>query len=375
MHKYFSTGQYKNTIKTVHERCNYHKIPVPTLTFKGTVKLHGTNSSVYNVLSNDELVVQSKNNVITPEADNAGFANYVKANESLFKEIFNQVKKQYPDAVENKTAVIYGEWCGGSIQKGVALSGLPKMFVVFAMKLTDNKEQANELINTNSEDNEEEINQQINIAENEQWFFEEQIRNVLEAVDKEKLQKIKLFNVFDFETFEVTVDMTNPKLTQNQIIEYTNQVEKECPVGKVFGVSGIGEGIVWRCITVLPELNTQDLVFKVKGEKHSVSKVKTIAEVDEVKLNSIKEFVDAVVTENRLQQGLDYLKEQNLEVIPQNMGPFLKWLANDCLKEESGMMEASKLDKKEVMPSISNKAKQWFLVQIGNQARANVTLK
>ena len=41
---------------------------------------------------------------------------------------------------------------------------------------------------------------------------------------------------------------------------------------------------------------------KVKGEKHSSSKVKKLASVDVEKLNSIKDFVDYAVTESRLEQ-------------------------------------------------------------------------
>lgn len=41
----------------------------------------------------------------------------------------------------------------------------------------------------------------------------------------------------------------------------------------------------------------------MKGEKHSASKVKTLAAVDPERLVNITEFVEYAVTENRLEQG------------------------------------------------------------------------
>lgn len=357
MHKYFSTGQYKNIIKKVHDRCNYHAIPVPELTFRGTVKLHGTNASIYNVLSTDNIVVQSKNNEITVEADNNGFARFVENNKEKFNEILSVIKKDYPQEINENTAVIYGEWVGGNIQPGdtLGVKKLPKMFVIFAMKFIKNGQNVDESLDDNAQ-----LESKV-----ERWFSEEQINNVLKQVNN--LAEHKIYNIYDFPTFEVKIDMANPKLTQNILIDITNSVEKECPVAKQLGATGIGEGVVWKCVSPSTKLNTSDLVFKVKGKEHSVSNVTTIAEVDTVKVNSINDFVNIVLTENRLNQGVDYLKEQHLPLLVNSMGTFLKWVVNDCLKEEADVLEASGLEKKEVTPTISNKAKQWFLQKINNE--------
>jgi hypothetical protein len=50
----------------------------------------------------------------------------------------------------------------------------------------------------------------------------------------------------------------------------TISVEDECPVGKFFNKEGVGEGIVFTCVT------NQELKFKSKGEKHYASKVKIL---------------------------------------------------------------------------------------------------
>jgi hypothetical protein len=127
------------------------------------------------------------------------------------------------------------------------------------------------------------------------------------------------------------------------LIEITNEVEKQCPVGKTFGVEGIGEGVVWRCISEwtennLNQIKTTDLIFKVKGEKHSDTKVKKLANVDVEKVNSINEFVEKVLTEHRLEKMLELIKQDGYELIPQSIPFFLKLIGQDIIKEELDTM-------------------------------------
>lgn len=111
---------------------------------------------------------------------------------------------------------------------------------------------------------------------------------------------------------------------------------------------------------------TKQYSFKSKGEKHSVSKVKVIANVDIEKINKIKDFVDYSVTENRLNQGIEYLKEMNKELDISSMGDFLRWLANDVLKEEQDVISENGLDNdlKAIMKSVSSKGRKWFMDKI-----------
>ena len=60
MYPYFSTVQFKNVVKEANSRARAQKLPVPKLKFKGTIKLHGTNCSVYTELDNIKLIKQSK---------------------------------------------------------------------------------------------------------------------------------------------------------------------------------------------------------------------------------------------------------------------------------------------------------------------------
>ena len=102
----------------------------------------------------------------------------------------------------------------------------------------------------------------------------------------------------------------------------------------------------------------------MKGEQHSVSKVKTLAPVDTEKLANIQEFIDYACTENRMLQGLDYLREQQLTIEMKNIGTFLKWLVSDIIKEEKDTMEKSNIDPKDIGRAAQLKARPWFQMHL-----------
>ena len=101
-------------------------------------------------------------------------------------------------------------------------------------------------------------------------------------------------------------------------------------------ISLIGEGIVWEY------RNSDGSVhrFKVKGEKHSSSKVKKLASVDIEKMNSVKEFVEYAVTDSRLKQAADEILRvggeigtTHLDFDRKKLGKFIKWMSTDIVKE------------------------------------------
>ena len=306
--------------------------PKPIVTFRGTVKLHGTNAAIaFRGMKHGkvDITFQSRNNVITPENDNAGFARCM-TEEVGFVNLEKLARSNFI-INENQTTIIYGEWCGEGIQKGVALTQLPKMFVIFGVK-------------------------QIQWNGDEFWY------DILDFdfVNSLKDEEHKIYNSAQFPNWEIEIDLEKPTLKVNDMVALTEAVEAECPVGKHFGVSGIGEGIVWRC----KENPTSKLWFKVKGEKHSVSKVKKLVEVDLEKVQSINEFIDRVVTEPRVLQGIDYLKEQGKELTRKSTGDFLSWFFADVMKEESDVLEASGLTKKDISSELGKKARVLFFKEI-----------
>ena len=272
---------------------------------------------------------------------NAGFAAYVHENKEEFLRVFRKIKTELLMELEaeiayhrlNPTVIVYGEWCGGNIQKSVAINQLPKMFVLFGIKV-------------------------FLTEDSWYWLSEDDINRF--CMDK---SHFNLHSIYSFPTFgPIEIDFNYPERSQNVLRDLTVAVEEQCPVAKALGVDGVGEGIVWKCIT-LPYTGSE-FMFKVKGEKHSASKVRTLAAVDTERLENIESLVESLVSENRLLQGLDYLRASGLEIDQTNTGAFLKWVVGDVLKEESDTITESGFEKKDVTPFMSKKAKIWFFERI-----------
>ncbi len=81
-----------------------------------TQKLNGTNACV--VIEQDEVAAQSRNRLITPEQDNAGFARWVYDNETGLRETLGLGR-------------FYGEWFGSKIQNGEGLTNGERRFALF----------------------------------------------------------------------------------------------------------------------------------------------------------------------------------------------------------------------------------------------------
>ena len=346
--KFPSIEQFRTIVKHVRDSANFHSIPTPSVTFTGKVKLHGTNAGVAD--NGKERWAQSHHNIITLEKDNFGFAQYVHAHSGIFDILFSVarfMKNDHPIIKsENHTVAIYGEWCGKGIQKGVAVGEVPKMFVVFDVR-----------ISTKNEDGED---------GESYWFTEDELVNLFAGIDDEVPFRVantqKIYYIGQFPTWSKTIDFANPEQSQNDLIDLTLAVETECPAGKFFGVSGIGEGIVWSADYPVPG---KKMRFKVKGEKHSVSKVKTLVEVDTVKLASIEEFVERVVTVNRLEQMKQRVVDMGLDPLDvKNVGAFLKHLGSDVIKEESDVLEALGISNKEVMSRVNRAGRDWLMTQM-----------
>jgi hypothetical protein len=138
---YSKTPSFDSVYRTVQHKCRYvghdenaepiydNNITLPTIPFIGTVKLHGTNSAIGFDLINRQHWFQSRNNVI--KEGHFGFTTSIHDDE--INACFNFL--DYIKRPDDNKAIIYGEWAGSGIQKGVAISSLPKRFYVFAIKI------------------------------------------------------------------------------------------------------------------------------------------------------------------------------------------------------------------------------------------------
>lgn len=290
----------------------------PIVKFEGRVKLHGTNAAiVFN--ADGSFYCQSRENVIDEISDNAGFAHWVNKEG---KNIWNQLKNL---VFPYKNLILFGEWCGGSIQKGVALNELGKRFVVFGLKASFDEESST-------------------------WLDSCYIKD----------HSINVFNIADYPSYEIEVDLNRPDKAIEQLNSWVEAVDLECPFAKAFGVSGHGEGIVFR-----PSYGYSfDMAFKCKGESHSKSKIKKLPTVDVQKLDSIQQAIETHCHEDRMQQIYDKVVLSEADKVPQKIGEFIKKLVSDCWDEEGDSIRASDISQKEFGAAVSKKAAKWFQAKI-----------
>jgi RNA ligase len=298
--------------------------PKPVVTFKGTVKLHGTNAGVG--LDSKGIFVQSRTQIITPQNDNAGFASFVNDNIPAFENLFAQIKDDH--GVTDETIMIFGEWAGANIQKNVAITNLPKSFFIFDICIVTHEDE--------------------NITK--EWI----------DIKDYSCPSNKIYNIEHYPTWTIDIDFNNPALKQNDLIDITLSVESECPVAKAFGFSGIGEGVVWKAI-----VKGKRHVFKVKGEKHSASKVKTLANVDVDKINSIVEFADYAVTDNRVNQAIENVFGPD-PIDIKKLGDVIRWVVNDVAKEESDTLAKNNLTDKDVNKYLSDRVRKIFTKKLND---------
>jgi hypothetical protein len=334
---YGSIGQFRDTVRNCQQWFDHNQLPKGIMRFHGTVKLHGTNAGIGYDPKTKEIWAQSRSNIITVGSDNAGFAAYVEKNKALITKFMEWVQEYLKG---DQIKVVYGEWAGGNIQKGVALNGLEKFFVMFDIKIV------------NATDEEAENGNETNNI-----YVKKQSLAASFYPYAEDLEAIRFFCAEYFPTFEMDIDFSFPEASVQKLIDITEEVERCCPVGKYFGVEGIGEGVVWKC-----ELQP-NIRFKSKGEKHSDTKVKTIVAVDVEKVNSIREFVANVLTDHRMEKMIDLMKQEGLTIEPKHTGNFLKLVMNDVLKEETDTFIQSGFVWKDLTAPLSKTARDWYLKQ------------
>jgi len=332
---YPSINQFRNTVYDVNHATSYmgkdendqpifnYTLVKPTLGFTGAIKIHGCNGAVcYNY---NEFWCQSRKQIITPEHDNAGFAFFVEARKDVFLNILNEIKDQNNIDITRSTISLYGEFAGKGIQKGVAIAEIEKSFFIIGIKIVDENDER-------------------------YWVDCEGYRN----------PDNRIYNINDYKKYHIDIDFNAPELSQNKIIEYTLEVEEQCPVASEFGIKGLGEGIVFT-----HRSEGRSYTFKSKGIKHTNSKVKTLKVVDTDKINKLMEIADKVTPPWRLEQFLNEVCDlNNGGMITRDKIPvFMKAVIADIVKEEMDVLKEADIEIKEIGKYISEIAKKYFFEQ------------
>lgn len=303
------------------------------VTFRGTVKLHGSNAGV--ACLPDGLIAQSRNRPLSLDDDNLGFAAFVARPEvtAALRALEAEIRAEV-DHPPDRRLTLFGEWCGPGIQKRVAINGLPsKQLVLFAVVLDAGEE-----------------------------------ARYVDAVPRlgERFAELGIFSILDGPVWEQTVDFVKADTVAafvERATALTEQVEEACPWGARFDAEGTGEGIVW--VPVGAHFGRTDLYFKTKGEKHRKTGGRGVKiPIDPKVMAGIAQFVEYAVTEGRLAQGVEVLREMGTPIEMPSMGAYLKWVGGDVKRECAAELEASGLEWKAVAKAVALKARMYFIAEV-----------
>jgi len=340
MLKFPSIDSFRHAVASIKRAYEYHRLPLPKLTYEGRVKLHGTNAGIHFDLKEKTLTAQSRERVLSLESDNAGFARWVHENAAALLMEFAHLGE---NAGEDQAFTVYGEWIGPSIQKNVALNQLSeKQFVVFTIAYDDE------------------------IVEHEDGSTDCVFYPVNDINRNDDVPGLRY--ICEVKPIVLEIDFNQPDSAVEQLEKLTQQYEDECPWGKLHGIEGIGEGLVWSpynaiALDAVVPLDKQHRAwFKTKGEKHgnkgTNNKVKVAVTAD--KIEDFNALCAQILPDWRLEQGWSKLKETG-EPTRKETGDFLKWVVSDVYKEELDTVEASEFEWQVVAGELSKRARQWYL--------------
>ncbi|KAI4152379.1 MAG: hypothetical protein L6R39_001831 [Caloplaca ligustica] len=294
----------------------------------GNVKLHGTHADW--VITNDDAIrVQSRNVLeLSDGSDSYGLFAFTSPIHTAIIRLRDDITHKYRQL--NPTVpidpelpvIISGEWCGKGIQKGVAVSELERHFVI------------------------------ISIRVNDAWVDENEYADIHDEANG-------IYHISKAGRYHLDYDLEAPESSERAIRGWVDDIEKSCPYGAVHGVHGPGEGIVWKPVRYLHD---PEMWFKSKAESHTVSNTSKLSKASVASDNRQREnnFAKAALTERRLQQAWDYLKEMGITRDKAATGRFLSWVTNDVLVEEEREMAETEIDKGKLKCGIKSIATPWY---------------
>jgi hypothetical protein len=306
--------------------------PIPIV---GTIKLHGTHADIL-IHNDDRIVFQSRNIVgLQVAKDNAGFATTMSQKtkallrlRDLYVARFTQLN---PDTPLDPThpILVAGEWIGQSIQKGVAISELSKRFVIISVKI------------------------------NNQWQRDCDYGGIA-------LPNHDIYNISRAGIFHRTLYPSDPQRTISEVEPLAEQVARQCPFAATFGLDGEGEGIVWKPF-LAPHNSNPSLWFKTKGGRFKPTFARAprqSPERAEQNREVAAEVAKVWTSEQRLEQGLEYMREHGIQRTMKGMAPFLKWVQGDIVLEEKGYIAEHGVDVPMLRIEVAKIAKPWYVERL-----------
>jgi len=304
--------------------------------YRAKCKADGTNIGIQLTPSDYDglkVIPQSHARVISVKEDNMGSAAWTVAKYNFFL----NVRKNADSLGIKDHLVIFGEFCGQSIQKRCAISKIDKrIMAIFAIQIGS--------IDGYLETDPAEIAKIIGPHNEPDVYIIPWYGNEIEL------------DYFDEDQLKKSTEVINQMVAD---------VEKCDPwVKETFGIEGIGEGVVMYPIldgkTLISKQDYTDLVFKAKGEAHKVVNSKQPAQINPEFVSTINEFVELFCTDNRLEQ----IAQKVGGIDMKNIGQFLKEFGQDVQRESVAELEESGLQWKQVAKAIMDRSRAWWMQQI-----------
>ena len=307
---------WRNNVRMMNgDRVLYHQ----------KIKLHGTNAGIR--IENGEVTAQKRSSDVTPEQDNAGFARWVEPNKPVWAEIGK--------AFGGAAITVHGEWAGPGVQKGDAVSLIPrKMFFIFAVQVDD--------------------------------YMIVDPAEIANAIFTEDCAAMDDVIVLPYLGPSIVIDFSDPQSADVQAENFNKQVEE---IGKLdpfifdmFGIEGPGEGFVMVPAPQGPSGRIHrdeysSRMFKVKAEHHGAKKAKAASRTVSIP-EGAPEFVEMFVTEARCEQALHEACDGVAEKA--RTADFLKWMGGDVKKESEVELSESGLEWTQVAKLVNNAAVKWY---------------
>ncbi|KAK4965653.1 hypothetical protein LTR66_012101 [Elasticomyces elasticus] len=335
---YPKIGRYDAVIKNIlhlHGSQDGNIAPPTSVHLAGTVKLHGAHADIV-VEADNRIRLQSRNiENLDINNDNYGFGRHMLPRQDALLKLKDRFLARYAELhlslrlSASKPVIIAGEWIGHGIQKEVAIAQLTPRFVIVSAWVHGT------------------------------WVPDQDYADIEDP-------DAGIYNISRGGVFEATLTLSDPIADIARIQTMVDAVERHCPFALSFGVSGTGEGIVWK-VQDAPYQGNASYWFKSKGHLHAVSNIPTMRKElvgAAGKKESAALFAAAVVTETRLMQGLDYLEEMGVESNERGIGVFLKWMTADCLAEEKDALKEADVEVRMTKTEIIRVARVWYLKRI-----------
>lgn len=341
--KFPSIGEFNNAVGyQSYAKENQPEHYSPEVTLRAKIKLHGMNMAFG--MDKDGVWVQSRNGKVTAENDSTGLCPMLMSIAEESRE------KNRTLLEEGHKIVFYGEGAGTGLQKKDAITLIgKKAFFPFLMAIVPPS--------FSSSEDPREVRKQVRV------MTEPDLIATMIAVTHPNMHVMPwatepvLMNYEDTESLQKEVDVING------LVE---KIGEEDPfVKELFGVSGMGEGMVFVPVHksgIITMETFANLAFKSKSERHRVKisdkAAKIIAEIPE----DVKSFVEMFVTDNRMEQILT----EQFGGVPdkKQTGAFIIAVTEDVFKESIPEREAMNADEKHIRSLASKRIAGWLLDKV-----------